>query len=253
MSRSALGWTYYYTGDYQRARPIFLELTRLESTWADPWAGLGWTAARQGQTAEAQQSFRTAMGKSAGYVATPELRKLVAERPGWVDLWRDLGWALYQQRAFAAAEGEFRSLVVVHPNDADGLRGLGYSLYMLRRHREAIPVLRRSLELGPTLAPVREQVEIPGSARLHPILSDAGSTLAWSHFHAGDFAVALQHFRVVTERHPDWADPWSGLGWTLLKLGNRVEAEGAFGRSLQAEPSYPDALQGLQALRKAAQ
>lgn len=254
LSRSALGWALYYKGDDAGASRVFQEVARREPTWADPLAGLAWIAERQGRRDEARAGFRAAIGKSAAYVASadPEasLRKLLARRPEWIDLWRELGWALYHQRAFALAEAEFRALLARHPGDADGQRGLGYTLYALKRYRDAIPVLERAVASGPALPPVREQVEIPGAPGLHPIVSDAVSTLAWSHYHAGDLPRALELFREVTARHPDWADAWSGLGWTLTKSGDRTEAERAFRRSLAAQPGYPDAVVGLRTLGK---
>lgn len=252
LSRSALGWVHYYTGDYPEARQIFLDVARREPTWADPLMGLAWVAERHGQRDEAKARFREAMKKSAAYAAIPDLRTLLTGRPEWIDLWHDLGWALYHQRAFARAEAEFRALLDRHPNDPDALRGLGYTLYILKRYREAIPALQRSLAAGAALPPVRERVAIPGAPGLHAIVSDATSTLAWSHYYSDDLANALPVFRQVTRTHPDWVDPWSGLGWTLLKLGQRKAAEHAFRKSLEVEPGYPDALNGLQALSRRA-
>ena len=54
----------------------------------------------------------------------------------------------------------------------------------------------------------------------------------------------------VTAREPSWADAWSGLGWTLAKGGDRVEAERSFRRSLAVQPGYADAVRGLQELGK---
>jgi tetratricopeptide (TPR) repeat protein len=252
LTRSALGWTYYYRGDHETARRLFQEVGRREPGWADPLLGLAWIAERQGRRAEAKAGFRAALAKSAVYVATADpaasLRGLLRDRPDWVDLWRELGWALYHQRAFALAETEFRALLERHPGDPEGLRGLGYTLYALRRYREAIAPLERAVASGAPLPPVRERVEIPGVPGLHPITSDASSTLAWSYFHAGDLDRARALFREVTARHPDWADAWSGLGWTLARSGARAEAERAFRRSLAVQPGHPDAVVGLRAL-----
>jgi Tfp pilus assembly protein PilF len=93
-------------------------------------------------------------------------------------------------------------------------------------------------------------VLIPGAPGLHPIVSDARSTLAWSYYQSGDVPQALRQFRDVTARQPDWPDAWSGLGWTLAKVGDRVEAERSFRRSLAAQPGYADAVRGLQELGK---
>jgi tetratricopeptide (TPR) repeat protein len=256
LTRSALGWAHHFSGDDRAATQVFEDVARREPTWADPVLGLGWIAERQGRADDAKARFRTAIDKSAAYVATGDpkerLRKLLAGRPAWVDLWRDLGWGLYQQRQFALAEREFRNVTQRYPDDPDGWRGFGYALYMLKRYRESIAPLERSLASGPSLPPVRERVEIPGVAGYHEISSDASSTLAWSYYYSGDVGTALKLFRDVTQRHPEWPDPWSGLGWTLSKSGDREEAERAFRRSLVAQPGYPDAEVGLRTLGKRA-
>jgi tetratricopeptide (TPR) repeat protein len=248
VTRSALAWTHYYAREYGEARRIFDDVERREPTWADPYAGRGWIAERQGRADEAKAQFRIAIARGAAYVATPEMRTLLSGRPQWKDLWHELAWSLYHQRSFTQAESEFRALLERNRQDADGLRGLGYTLYSLKRYREAIPVLQQALGTGTALPPVQERVEIPGVAGLHAVVTDTASTLAWSHYHAGDLQPALKLFREVTARQADWHDAWSGLGWTLLKLGDRAEAETAFRRSLQTRPGYPDATQGLIAL-----
>jgi tetratricopeptide (TPR) repeat protein len=248
VTRSALAWTHYYAKEYGEARRLFDDVERREPTWADPYAGRGWIAERQGRADEAKAQFRIAIARGAAYVATPEMRTLLSGRPQWKDLWHELAWSLYHQRAFAQAESEFRALLERNRQDADGLRGLGYTLYAVKRYREAIPVLQQALGTGTALPPVQERVEIPGVAGLHAVVTDTTSTLAWSHYHAGDLQPALKIFREVTARQADWHDAWSGLGWTLLKLGDRAEAETAFRRSLQSRPGYPDATQGLIAL-----
>ena len=254
VTRAALGWAHYYKGDVAPARRIFQDVARREPTWADPIAGLAWVAEREGKRDEAKASFGAAIARSATYVATADpaasLRQLLAGRPEWVDLWRDLGWALYHQRSPTLAEAEFRALLQRHPKDADGLRGLGYALASLKRYRDAIAPLERSLASGEALPPVKERVEIPGTTGLHPIISDTASTLAWCHYYAGDTEKALKQFREVTARQPDWADAWSGLGWTLMKSGERDEAERSFRKSLVALPGHADAVRGLQELGK---
>jgi tetratricopeptide (TPR) repeat protein len=252
LTRSALAWSQYYANDDVAARALFEDLARREPGWADPLLGLGWIAERQGRSTEAKVRFRAAIDKSASYVATgaagTAVRRLLETRPAWADLWRDLGWGLYHQRAFALAESEFMTLLRRHPDDADALRGLGFALYSLKRYQQAIAPLERSIALGRPLAPVRERVEIPGVTGLHEITSDATSTLAWTHYHAGNLVAALRHFRETTATHPDWPDAWTGLGWTLVKSGDRTAAEAAFRRGLSVQPGYADALAGLQSL-----
>jgi tetratricopeptide (TPR) repeat protein len=250
VARSALGWAYFQRGDYKDSRRAFDEVARREPTWADPHAGLAWIAERDGRVADAKAAFKAAMAKSAAYVLTPDFRTLVSGRAEWRDLWYELAWSLYHQRAFTLAEREFRAMIEHAPRDADALRGLGYTLYALKRYRDAIQPLQQSIAIDPKLPPVHERVEIPGAPGLHPIVSDATSTLAWSYYHAGEYPSAQRLFREVTQRQPDWADPHSGLGWTLAKLGDPAGAEQAFRQSLQRAPHHPDARIGLRLLGK---
>jgi tetratricopeptide (TPR) repeat protein len=252
VARSALGWAHHFAGEQRVARGVFEDVARREPTWADPLLGLALVAERESKPADAKAALRAAIDKSAAYVATAELaaelRKAFSTRQDWTDLWRHLGWSLYHQRSFALAEREWRAMVDRQPNDPEASRGLGYTLYALKRYREAIPPLDRAVAAN--LPPVRERVEIPGIPGLHEIESDAMSTLAWSHYHAGDLKTALRLFREVTTRRPDWPDPWSGLGWTLAKSGDRDDAERAFRQSLAVRPGYPDAVSGLRTLGK---
>ena len=111
--------------------------------------------------------FRAALAKSASYVANKELDALLAARADWVDLWRDVGWALYHQRAFADAEREFRALLERHPKDGDALRGLGYTLYMVKRYRDAMAAMGHTttdkdlaVEFAPHVGPTDCQLTV---------------------------------------------------------------------------------------------
>jgi protein O-GlcNAc transferase len=254
LTWSALGWAHYEKGETALAQKIFVDVARREPSWADPLLGQAWIAERQHQAADAKALFRAAIDRSAIYVAAGEtgesVRKLFAARADWRDLWRDLAWKLYDERAHAEAEAEFRQIIERDPKNADAQRGLGFALYARKRYREAIPPLERSLGLNADLPPVRERVEIPGAPGLHPIVSDAASTLAWAHYQLADYPRALGLFREVTAKRPESADAWAGLGWSLVKTGEAVGAESAFRRSLSVQPNYPDAVAGLRALGK---
>jgi tetratricopeptide (TPR) repeat protein len=253
VTQSALAWAYFYTEEFAKASQIFRNLMESEPTWADPLLGLAWIAEKEGHPNKAKPYFQSAIEKSATYVATSKFQNFLIKRPEWMDLWRDLGWALYYQRNYTRAEVEFQAFLKLYPDDASGLRGLGYSLYALKRYQEAVPPLERSLALKAALPPVREQVRIPGTSKLQWIMSDAASTLAWSYHYTGNFSNALQQFVRVTKKHPDWADPWSGIGWTLLKIGDKEGAERAFRRSMKARSDYLDASSGLKAVQRGGQ
>lgn len=250
LSRSLFGWSYFYLGNLEKAERIFKKTRNNSPAAPDPLLGLAWIAHRQDRVEEAKKLFREAIRLSAVHVAYPYLpipnfRDLLKRKPEWIDLWRDYGWGLFHQRAFVLSEKEFRVLLSRYPDDSVGLEGWGYALYSLKRYREAIHPLERLVASNASLPSIREKISIPGAKGLHEVMSNETSTLAWSYYFSGNYGKALSLFRKVTRRHPDWVDPWSGLGWTLLKIGDRKESESAFRQSLKLRPGYPDADMGL--------
>src|SRR5688500_4050059 len=110
LTRSALAWTHYYAKDYGEARRIFDDVERREPTWADPYAGRGWIAERQGRPDEAKAQFRIGIARAASYDVIPELRERPSGRPPWSDLWHALAGGPYHPRAPAQAEAQFCAL-----------------------------------------------------------------------------------------------------------------------------------------------
>lgn len=173
---------------------------------------------------------------------------LPAEHAGSIYL--ALAEGLYRARRNEAAARRYQQ-AIAEGAGPEAIRGLGFALYRLGRHREAIPVLEEAAgHESKTLKPVSEIVPIPGTDRWWPIQYNAGSTLAWAQFRLGRYSEAADQFRRVLQNHPAWIDALSGLGWSLLRLGNRDEARRRFTEAILISPGYPDAWRGMDEFRE---
>jgi tetratricopeptide (TPR) repeat protein len=94
--------------------------------------------------------------------------------------------------------------------------------YEARDYEAAIPLLRRAVELEPTL-------------------DDAEAHLAWSYYHIGEYVQATRHFRQVLTRQPRWEGLHNGLGWSRYRVGRHHLALESFRQALALDPRYRDA------------
>ena len=65
--RSRLAWTYFYLGDYQRARVEFTKGITARPDWSGLYNGLGWTSLRLGDRAQAKTNFERALQLQPGF------------------------------------------------------------------------------------------------------------------------------------------------------------------------------------------
>ena len=135
-------------------------------------------------------------------------------------------------------------------NDPRAHRLRGFALFREKRYKEAIPDLVRSAELEPNdLRPVSEVIPIPGASYPWKIDYDARSTLAWTYYRLGNAREAAVWFRRVAKTNPTWIDTLTGLGYSLLSLGDKEGALRNFQKAILVSPGYPDAWNGLGLVR----
>lgn len=103
-----------------------------------------------------------------------------------------------------------RELLRSAPDDADGLRALGWLLWFSGEAAEAIEVLERAIALAP----------------------DA----TWSHFYLGNAFLragradrALVAYQEASRLRPDLSSPRAGVGWALIALGQEARARAELG------------------------
>lgn len=162
------------------------------------------------------------------------------------DAYRTMAWGLYFAGDAAGAYRRFDQYLQGGGDDPDGLRGRGFALFRLGRYEEAIADLQKATQFEPErLAPVSEEIPIPGSNLRAQVTYSAHSTLAWAYFRLNRAPKAELEFRKVLKQNPFWVDTLTGLGYSLLAQNDRDGAARSFREALRISPGYFDARRGL--------
>ncbi len=163
----------------------------------------------------------------------------------------NLGWGFYFAGDPVKALKRFGDASKAGATDPNVGRGTGFALYRQGKLKEAIPLLEAAMKLEPkTLLPIVEVVPIPGTSQFWTIEYTAGTTLAWSHYKLGDVAKADQLFADALAANPFGIDALTGRGYVKLMQKDTAAARKLFEQALKISPSYPDAQQGLEAVKK---
>jgi len=162
------------------ARKTFQQALVLDPEHEEALVGMGETLLRLGNTDRALALFR-------------EVRSLGFDQD--VELMLTMGRALYREGLFAEAKDVFLKVVSVHPDTADGVAALGYTLHRMGDEVGASRHLRRALKSDPDL-------------------HEARVFLAHLLYDRGDWEAALREF----ERVPP-TDQWDSLAvWRIIEL-----------------------------------
>ncbi len=156
-----------------------------------------------------------------------------------------LAWGLYRAGDYKGAMRRFQQLLAAG-DDPAARRGLGFALYRLGRRSEAIGALSAVTRHEPArLKPMSEFVSITGTGERWFVTFSARSIIAWAQLREGRAREAAVAFRGVLRIHPHWFHVHTGLGFSLLRLGDRKGAARRFRLALLLSPGYPEALRGL--------
>lgn len=209
----------YRARDYAGAVPQFERALALEPTFDDAEAHLAWSYYQTGEYAQATRHFRLT----------------IERQPRWEGLYNGLGWSRYRVGRYHLAVEAFREALELDPRYRDAAVGLAYSLFELGQYAEALPHLERLTKEG------------EGHALQTPTkdVEDVRSRYAWTLFYLEQYGKAREQFLKGVAARPDWHGLHNGLGWTYLRLGDRVQARAEFRRALQLQPDLADAREGL--------
>lgn len=179
------------------------------------------------------------------------LRRALEDRPDDPRLlWRLAGVEIKAGRPDLASE-ILRTLAKAHPTP-DVLERLGSVLNRLGRHHEALPVLRRALELQPqrasvwnsagealgNLGQITEAVDAFANAvRWRPEFAHAHYNLGLALRAAGQQEAALRALRHAVELSPDAAEPLQALGHLLHARGRYDQAVRCFRKLVRLRPA----------------
>ena len=209
----------YEARQYDRAIPEFRRAVGLEPTFDDAHALLAWSYYSVRSYPEAALHFRQAL----------------ALQPRWAGLHDGLGWSRYRMGRYHPALEAFQEALDLAPTYRDAAIGYAFSLFELGRNRQARPRLERLTREGEGTALRKPTADV----------EEVRSRYAWSLFYLGEYDNARQEFAKGIAARPEWYGLYNGMGWTLLRLGNRVQARASFQRALQLKSDFADALEGI--------
>jgi len=160
----------------------------------------------------------------------PNKNKVIVTAPA-----RDLGptteemnqvVSLYGKGEHLEMEKLTREMTRKWPNHVFGWKALGVSLKMQKKDAEAMPALRKSVELD-------------------PLDSDVHNNLASALREAGDIKTAQLHFETAIKLKPEYPEALSGLGMTLRAQGKVDEAIEYYKKSIAINPKFPEGYNNL--------
>lgn len=248
--QTMMGWSYYQKKNYAQAIEAFEQALKIYPYWTDAFYGWGLSQHQLGEKEKALSSFRRAIWLLPGHLATKEFKEILDKEKTYWPLYADWGWSYFYQWMFSQSEEQFSLALKKFPDRPDLLRGLGYAQYRLKKYGEAILTLDKSWKLDPQLEPIREYVSILNTPGVYLILSDAQSRIGWSYYFKRDYDKAMAISQEVIARHPGWVNPRTGLAWCLFMKEKYDEAEREFQEAQKADPNYPDAYNGLNAIAR---
>ena len=238
---TSLAWSYYKTQDYARAAETFQKAIALNPYFVDPHYGLALSQFHSNELEPAKASFAAAIDIYPDYVMTDEFEKILAENKGWVDLYARLGWSYYYKGLYDKASEMFRVMLEKDPSCESASLGLGSIYYQQGDYKGAID------RLEPLLAGRPQKEE--GWFKWSIVLNNLG----WSYFYAGKYDKAQVYFKEILSLHKDqdiYAEPYAGIGWSLLRKGDKSGAKEKFYKAIQLIPGYISALNGLAEIDK---
>jgi protein O-GlcNAc transferase len=226
-------------GLLDEAEKLAARAVELKPDHAEGWVQVAALAAYRGRVEEAKALYRRAIALNPGNAeAKANLGEMLAaegDAEGAISLfqqavdlnpvlWRTqvkLGCMLADKGRLTDGIKAFRTALRVRSDDADALRGLGWSLFLARQNDESAVVLRKAVELhpndagawrnlGPVLSGLQRHEEalaaLLKAEQLVPMHPGIHNNLGNINLELGNYDEAIRHFRLAIEQDKgDWA------------------------------------------------
>jgi tetratricopeptide (TPR) repeat protein len=138
------------------------------------------------------------------------------------------GWLAYLASDLTTAEASYRDAVAAKPKAIEAKIGLTLVLFVAQKWRPLEAACKQVLAENDRNPTVRAR-------------------LAAAYYNLGNFPDAAAGYRKLVDEYPGELDYQTGLGWALLRLGKREEAQKVFGFVLSVSPDNPNARDGMAA------
>lgn len=168
-----------------------------------------------------------ALGKSAE--ALDRFRRASELDPNNAARLTNLGTAYMMRGRVGDAVKAYQRAVELDPNDPRARGDLGTALLAANRVTEALPHLKRAVELAPERATLL-------------------SNLGYAYQQGGNLDLAIQTYRDALSKDERLGSAWINLGTALAQKQRYAEAEQAFRRAEQLDPTDPRVKANLQEL-----
>ncbi|CQR27567.1 putative UDP-N-ACETYLGLUCOSAMINE--PEPTIDE N-ACETYLGLUCOSAMINYLTRANSFERASE SUBUNIT [Thiomonas arsenitoxydans] len=217
---------------------------------------------------DAQHLLGVALGQSGEYAEAERLvRQAIAAQPAQGAYWNSLGRLLLLQGRMPEAVQALQEALQLSPQNAESFFNLAEAQGLAGELAEAVKNYEQALRLQPGhaqarfgLAQVLRQLQGWAAALPHYQLaaSMAPDAPMGQYFWAlalhmgGHVQQAVELYTRITERWPDMAEAWVGIGSVQFGMNRLREAIAAYEQALTLQPENANALDGLvEARRKA--
>ncbi len=234
----ALGWSYFKIGNFTDSLVEFRRAIQLSPNLAEPHRGVGFALTKLGRNDEGKVSLVRAINLFPQVVDNDEFAKLIQENKKLNDLYITLSWSFYNFGQFNEA---LRNAKKIGTDYADLNMLFGYIYYGSKQYDNAI----KSLEKYAARSGATEK----GFGKYSQTLVNLG----WSYYNKKDYNAAYKNFERLSKLHKKddvWAVPYDGMGWSLMKSGDKSMARKMFEKSLKRAPGYPSSVTGMDELKK---
>jgi tetratricopeptide (TPR) repeat protein len=268
-----LGLAQQGLGKKAEAVEHFRQALELRPEFATAHNNLGIVLRDLGKLDEALEHFRRAVELEPGFApgrtnlgqmlldrgqaeeALPHCQEAVRLQPDMAALHHNLGNALRAMEKYTEARASYLEALRLEPDLAPAHAHLGLTMLREGQPNDALPWVKRSVELDPAngtfqemLAEVYMEREEPGEAIAHfeQALALSGEerpgvhlSLGWALQEEGRLDEARAHYESALKVQPDSAAARLNMGGLAEEQGRMDEAEAAFRTALKVQPGFP--------------
>lgn len=240
--RSALANLLLQTRAYPEAIEQYRKVLEAQKDDIGALIGLGMAYKEQGDRANARQYFNQAVevaGKSE-YARLDRRLELVHYY---------LGTMWWDEQRWAQAEEEFNKALEISRTNSDIYYQLGLAQQKQDKLDQAIESYTRALAMTPNFVEAYQAM-----SEVYSWQGKQGEELyaqGMAALFQGDNNKAIRQLKAATEKAPQLANAWWGLGYAFEKKGDAAGAREYYAQALSVEPRHALAMQSMTRLKGA--